>query len=366
VTLPLRSPFPVMEALVADEIPVGPGWRYEPKWDGFRCLVFRDGDKVVLQSKAAKPLTRYFPDVVDAVKSLGANRFVLDGEIVVPVDGAPSFDNLLQRIHPAVSRVRTLAASHPALLLVFDLLADVRGTSLVAKPMHDRRTRLERFAAQFIDGRGRIRLSPSTASVAQARRWFRSAGGGLDGIIAKREDAEYRAGERDAMVKVKHLRTADCVVGGFRYASKGGTLGSLLLGLYDDEGLLHHVGFTSSFAAAERGALLRKVEPLVRGAGFTGQAPGGPSRWSTDRSADWKPLAPKLVVEVQYDHVSGIRFRHGTKLLRWRPDKAPRQCTLDQITGQGRDVLALVGGVRQHSAARKSSLVPKRIVKRVS
>ena len=355
-----------MEALVADDIPAPPGWRYEPKWDGFRCLVFRDGDKITLQSKAGKTLTRYFPDVVDAVTSLRAQRFVLDGEIVVPVDGVLSFDDLLQRIHPAASRVRTLAASHPALLLVFDLLVDPRGTSLVARPLTDRRARLERFAAQFIDGSGRIRLSPSTDSVAQARRWFRSAGGGLDGIIAKRADAAYRGGDRDAMIKVKHVRTADCVVGGFRHASKGRALGSLLLGLYDDDGLLHHVGFTSSFTAEERRALLRKVEPLVRAPGFTGQAPGGPSRWSTERSADWKPLAPRLVVEVQYDHVSGVRFRHGTKLLRWRPDKAPRQCTLDQITGQGRDVLALVGGVKQHSPAKQPSRAPSRKAKRGS
>jgi ATP-dependent DNA ligase len=359
VTLPIRFPFAAMEALVADEIPASPGWRYEPKWDGFRCLVFRDGDKVVLQSKAGKSLTRYFPDVVDAVMQLGAQRFVLDGEIVVPVRGALSFDDLLQRIHPATSRVRTLAESHPALLLVFDLLVDVRGTSLVDKPLDERRARLERFAQRFIDGAGRIRLSPSTQSLATARRWFTSAGGGLDGVIAKRADAEYRTGQRDAMIKVKHLRTADCVVGGFRYASKGRAIGSLLLGLYDDEGLLHHVGFTSSFSVEERRALLSKVERLVRAPGFTGQAPGGPSRWSTDRSADWKPLAPRLVVEVQYDHVSGHRFRHGTKLLRWRPDKAPRQCTLDQITGQGRAVLALIGGVRQHSTAGTSAIRPR-------
>jgi ATP-dependent DNA ligase len=173
----------------------------------------------------------------------------------------------------------------------------------------------------------------------------------LDGVIAKRADAEYRAGLRDAMIKVKHLRTADCVVGGFRYASKGHALGSLLLGLYDDEGLLHHVGFTSSFRADERHELLEKVEPLVEAPGFTGQAPGGPSRWSTDRSAEWKPLAPTLVVEVSYDHVSALRFRHGTKLVRWRPDKAPRQCTMDQITGHGSQVLALIGDVKEVSSA---------------
>ena len=353
MTLPIKSPFAAMEAVVVDEIPSPPGWQYEPKWDGFRCLVFRDGDMVALQSKSGKPLTRYFPDVVESVQRLGAKRFVLDGEIVVPVDGALSFDDLLQRIHPAASRVRLLAETHPALLLVFDLLVDERGTSLVEKPLSERRTRLDRFAERFIDGDGRIRLSPSSESLAVARRWFRSAGGGLDGVIAKRLDAEYRAGLRDAVIKVKHVRTADCVVGGFRYASKGRSLGSLLLGLYDDEGLLHHVGFTSSFKREERKELLPKLEKLVRPPGFTGQAPGGPSRWSTDRSAQWQPLAPKLVVEVEYDHVSGIRFRHGTKLVRWRPDKAPRQCTLDQVTGHGSDVLALIGGVRRRASSAK-------------
>jgi len=337
-------PYPAMEALTGDEIPAPPGWQYEPKWDGFRCLVFRDGERIVLQSKAGKPLTRYFPDVVDAVKAVRAKRFVVDGEIVVPVKRSLSFDDLLQRIHPAASRVRTLSETHPALLLLFDLLVTERGTAVVSEPLVDRRVRLERFAERFIDDAGRVRLSPATQSLAVAKRWFRSAGGGLDGVIAKRLDAEYRAGQRDAMIKVKHVRSADCVVGGFRYASKGRAIGSLLLGLYDDEGLLHHVGFTSSFSAAERQALVPRLEKLIRPPGFTGQAPGGPSRWSTERSAEWKPLAPTLVVEVQYDHVSGIRFRHGTKLMRWRPDKAPKQCTLDQITGQGGRVLALIGG----------------------
>ena len=337
-------PFPPMEAELVRELPAGDGWQYEPKWDGFRCLVFRDGDEVVLQSKAGKPLTRYFPDVVESVKSVRAKRFVLDGEIVVPVKRALSFDDLLQRIHPAESRVRALSESTPALLLAFDLLVTDRGTPIVEEPLAERRVRLERFAKRFVEDRGGVRLSPATQSLAVARRWFRSAGGGLDGILAKRIDAEYRAGQRDAMIKVKHVRSADCVVGGFRYASKGRAVGSLLLGLYDDDGLLHHVGFTSSFTTEQRKSLLPKLEKLVRPPGFTGQAPGGPSRWSTERSAAWQPLAPKLVVEVQYDHVSGVRFRHGTRFMRWRPDKAPRQCTLDQILGQGGRVLALIGG----------------------
>ncbi len=349
MSLPIRTPFAPMEALSGDEIPVPPGWQYEPKWDGFRCVVFRDGERVVLQSKAGKPLTRYFPDVVAAVMGLGAKRFVLDGEIVVPVKGALSFDDLLQRIHPAASRVRTLSEAHPALLLVFDILVDERGTLLTERALEERRERLERFATRFLERGMRIRLSPSTRSLAVAKRWFRSAGGGLDGIIAKRVDAPYAAGRREEMVKVKQARTADCVVGGFRYSSKGRSVGSLLLGLYDAAGLLHHVGFTSSFKAEERKALLPTLEPLVKPPGFTGQAPGGQSRWSTERSAEWQPLAPRLVVEVEYDHVSGVRFRHGTKLLRWRPDKAPRQCTLDQVTGHGTRALALIGGARQRS-----------------
>ncbi len=340
----VRFPYAAMEALTADEIPTPPGWQYEPKWDGFRCLVFRDGEKVILQSKAGKPLTRYFPEVVASVKAVPARRFVVDGEIVVPVDRALSFDHLLQRIHPAASRVRTLSERYPALLLLFDLLVNERGTAVVEKPLADRRARLERFAGRFIEESGGMRLSPATESLTVAKRWFRAAGGGLDGVIAKRLDAEYLAGQRDAMIKVKHVRSADCVIGGFRYASKGRAVGSLLLGLYDDAGLLHHVGYTSSLTAPEREALLPKLEKLVRTPGFTGQAPGGPSRWSTERSAEWKPLAPKLVIEVQYDHVSGVRFRHGTKFMRWRPDKAPQQCTLDQITGQGGKVLALIGG----------------------
>ena len=344
MTKQVRFPYPPMEALTVDAIPSPPGWQYEPKWDGFRCLVFRDGDTVVLQSKAGKPLTRYFPDVVESVRAVRAKRFVVDGEIVVPVKRALSFDDLLQRIHPAASRVRALAERTPALLLLFDLLVSERGTSLVQRPLVERRARLERFAARFLEERGGVRLSPATESLAVAKRWFRSAGGGLDGIIAKRIDVEYRAGLRDAMVKVKHERSADCVVGGFRYASKGRAVGSLLLGLYDEDGLLQHVGFTSSFTAEQRTALLPKLEKLVRPPGFTGQAPGGPSRWSTERSPEWQPLAPKLVVEVQYDHVSGMRFRHGTKFMRWRPDKAPRQCTLDQIVGQGGRVLSLIGG----------------------
>jgi len=333
VTLPIEYPYEPMEAESADELPGGAEWQYEPKWDGFRCLAFRDGDRVRIQSKAGKPLERYFPDVVETLAGRGARRFVLDGEIVIPVDGRLSFDELLLRVHPAASRVRTLVAAHRARLVVFDLLADERGRSLAGLPLEERRARLEAFAARYFPrGDGGVVLSEATRRLATARRWLSGGGGGdLDGVVAKRLDLPYRSGERDGMLKVKRQRTADCVVGGFRYASKGGGIGSLLLGLYDQAGQLHHVGFCSSFRASERTGLAARLEPLRGGPGFTGRAPGGPSRWSTERSAQWEPLAPKLVVEVGYDHVSGGRFRHGTRFLRWRPDKAPRRCTMEQI-----------------------------------
>jgi ATP-dependent DNA ligase len=333
VSLPLEFPYPPMEAATADPLPKGDEWQYEPKWDGFRCLAFRDGGEVRVQSKAGKPLGRYFPDVVLSLAALRATRFVLDGEIVIPVDGRLSFDELLLRVHPAASRVRTLVEAHPARLEVFDLLVDERGRSLVGLPLDERRARLEAFAKRFFPRGKSVVLSQATRRLATARSWLEGGGSGdLDGVIAKRLDLPYRSGERDGMVKVKRQRTADCVVGGFRYASRGGGIGSLLLGLYDHEGLLDHVGFCSSLSAAERKGLKARLEPLREPPGFTGRAPGGPSRWSTDRSTQWEPLAPKLVVEVGYDHVSNGRFRHGTKFARWRPDKAPRQCTMEQIS----------------------------------
>ena len=340
--LPIRPPYLPMEATTVDEIPAGDEWQYEPKWDGFRCLVFRDGDQVQLQSKAGQPLARYFPEIVQRVLALKAKRFVLDGELAVPVDGALSFDDLLQRIHPAPTRIAMLARERAAVLIVFDLLVDERGTKLYERPLEERRPRLERFAARFFPDGGAIRLSPATTSIASARKWLRASAGGLDGVIAKRIDVPYSSGDREGMVKIKHLRTADCVLGGFRYASKGRIIGSLLLGLYDDEGLLHHVGFTSSLTGEQRRELTPKLEKLVKPPGFTGQAPGGPSRWSTKRSSEWEPLRPKLVVEVQYDHFSGARFRHGTKFLRWRPDKAPTQCTLEQVRPSRKSALAML------------------------
>jgi ATP-dependent DNA ligase len=275
---------------------------------------------------------------------LKASRFVLDGELVIPTEKerSLSFDALLQRIHPAESRVKKLAEETPAWLVVFDLLVTARGTSLVGDPLRDRRPELEAFAAKFFPRNGPVRLSPATTKLATARKWFGRVGATLDGIIAKKLDAPYASGTRDAMVKIKARRTADCVIGGFRYAEKQRVVGSLLLGLYDDDGLLHHVGFCSGLKTAERAALTRKLEALRGGSGFTGRAPGGPSRWSTKRSTEWEPLEPTLVVEVEFDHVTGGRFRHGTTLLRWRPDKSPRQCTMEQLKQTASRALALL------------------------
>ena len=343
MTLPLARSYAPMEALLVDELPAGDEWQYEPKWDGFRCIAFRDGAKVDVMSKAGKPLTRYFPELVEMLLAVRAKRFVLDGEIVVPKDGELSFDELLLRIHPAASRIKLLSTESPASLVVFDLLVDARGKSLVGLPLAERRAALEAFVAKEVPSSLRIELSPATTKTATVKRWFRSVGGGLDGVIAKRRDLPYQTGTRDGMQKMKSMRTAECVVGGFRYASKGKLVGSLLLGLYDDGGLLHHVGFTSNIPNAEKPAVTKRLEALVKAPGFTGQAPGGPSRWSTARSAEWQPLAPKLVVEVQYDHFSGGRFRHGTSFLRWRPDKPPRRCTMAQVEQEGRSAMKLLG-----------------------
>jgi ATP-dependent DNA ligase len=328
--LPLAIPFAPMEAKIASELPTGPQWDYEPKWDGFRCLAFRDGKDVQLQSKAGQPLARYFPEVVAALLKSSASKFVLDGELIVSVQGRLSFDDLLQRIHPAASRVAMLSKTYPAQLVVFDLLVDEDGASLVSRPLEDRRPRLEAFHAAYLAKTGGIRLSRATRSRGVALGWLESMRGQLDGIVAKRIDQPYASGER-AMLKIKTIRSADCVVGGFRYGSGKKIVGSLLLGLYDEQGLLNHVGFTSSMPSADRKTLTQELEQLMEPPGFTGAAPGGPSRWSTGRSAEWEPLKPKLVVEVQYDHFTGARFRHGTKLPRWRPDKAPSQCTMKQV-----------------------------------
>ena len=331
INLPIQPPYPPAEAKTVSEIPRGKGWMYEPKWDGFRCLAFRAGAEVLLQSKAGQPLGRYFPELVNALSSLPAKRFVLDGEIVIFSGEHLSFDDLLMRIHPAESRILKLAAETPSTFMCFDLLINSGGKSLTNLPFAERRQKLEDFFKDLPKNE-MIRLSPASPKSEQADQWMRElATMGLDGIIAKRLNEPYRSGERTAMVKVKRIRTADCVVGGFRYAEKGNGIGSLLLGLYDDEGLLDHVGFTSSFNREQREELRAVVEPLIGPPGFTGQAPGGPSRWSTKRSSEWQPLKPKLVCEVSYDHFSGRRFRHGTKFLRWRPEKKPSQCTFEQV-----------------------------------
>ncbi len=340
--LPIKPPFGPMEARLVEEPPVGKEWQYEPKWDGFRCLAFRDGAEVYLQSKSGQPLARYFPEMVDALRALKARRFVLDGELVIPIGQRFSFDDLLMRIHPAASRVKKLAEEHPSLFIVFDLLVGERKKSLVELPLALRRRRLEQFARKYFKDKDAIRLSPATTKLTAARRWFRTAGNHLDGIVAKRTDLEYRSGTRDGMQKIKHRRTADCVVGGFRYATGKKVVGSLLLGLYNYEGLLDHVGFTSSFTAADRKRITEMVIPLKGKPGFTGRAPGGPSRWSTRRSDEWEPLKTRLVVEVEYDHFSGDRFRHGAHLLHFRPDKAPRQCTIEQVDRRKGSALRLL------------------------
>jgi ATP-dependent DNA ligase len=340
--LPIGVDYAPMEADTGAEIPAGDGWFYEPKWDGFRCLAFRDGDEVELRSKSGKPLGRYFPDVVEAMRSLRARRFVLDGEIVVPVGESLSFEELQLRLHPAASRVRKLAAEHPAVFVAFDLLLGPRGGPLVDRPLEERRRKLEELAAQYFTPGGPVRLSRGTADRREAQRWLTGGVKGLDGVMAKLLDSPYLPGDRSAMVKIKNVRTADCVVGGFRYAQKKPIVGSLLLGLYTADGRLHHVGFCSAMSAEEREELTPKLEKLIQPPGFTGAAPGGPSRWSTERSTQWEPLAPKLVVEVQYDHFTGGRFRHGTGFVRWRPDKEPRQCLMEQVARESRSTSALL------------------------
>ena len=319
--------FAPMEALLAAELPEGGPWQFEPKWDGFRCLARRDGNEVTLTSKSGKPLARYFPEIVEMLLKTREKQFLLDGELIIPVGDALSFDALQLRLHPAESRVRKLAKETPAELMIFDLL-ELGGEPLTNKYLPKRRRALETFFRRNeVPG---LLLSPMTGDRNVALRWLKRSGGALDGVIAKRTDQEYRPGER-AMVKVKQQRTADCVVGGFRYAEKRKEVGSLLLGLYDDQGLLNHVGFTSAIPSGERPALTKKLEKLIGPPGFTGSAPGGPSRWNTERTGQWEPVEPKLVVEVRYDQITGRRFRHGTGFLRWRPDKDPKQCTFDQL-----------------------------------
>jgi ATP-dependent DNA ligase len=335
-----------MLSTAADALPAGDGWLFEPKWDGFRTLVFRDGEEILLQSRDEKPMNRYFPELVEPLIAALPERCVLDGEIVIAGENGLDFEALLLRIHPAASRVKLLAGQAPASYVVWDLLA-IGDEDLREVPLEQRRKRLEEVFAQEAD---RIHLSPATRDRAQAEDWFtRFEGAGLDGVMAKRLDSSYLAGER-TMIKVKHSRTADCVVAGFRWHKNGpGTMvGSLLLGLYDDEGTLHHVGVTATFTNAIRKQLVEELAPLRENAleghpwqhwaeaqeetNAKGQrVPGAASRWNRGKDLSWEPLRPERVCEVAFDHMQGTRFRHGAKFLRWRPDKRPQDCRYDQL-----------------------------------
>lgn len=316
-----------MEALSVAKLPQGKEWRYEPKWDGFRCLAYKQKGKVTLQSKSGKPLSRYFPDVMALLEGLKAETFILDGELIVETQDGISFSDLQLRLHPAASRVNKLASEQPATYVLFDLLQDEKGQSFMNETLATRRKKLETFF-KTLARQKHLKLSPQTSSLKEAQAWSREIKG-LDGLIAKNIRDLYLPEERQ-MQKFKFVRTADCVVGGFRYGTDSNLVGSLLLGLYDKAGKLNHVGFTSALARKDKPALTKKLEAL-KGEGFTGKSPGGPSRWSTERSGQWVPLQPKLVVEVSFDHVSDGRFRHGTKVMRWRPDKAPKQCKMEQL-----------------------------------
>jgi ATP-dependent DNA ligase len=341
--LPVMPPVAPMLAKLARQLPTAEGMLYEPKWDGFRCVVFRDGPEVELGSRNERPLTRYFPELVEPIQRHFPPRAVVDGEIVIAGAHGLEFDALLQRIHPAASRVAMLAESTPASFVAFDLLAlddrDVRG-----EPFATRRALLEEALGSCTPP---MHLTPSTTDPAVATDWFsRFEGAGLDGVVAKRPDLPYREGER-VMVKVKHERTADCVVAGFRWHKSGGVVGSLLLGLYDDNGVLHHVGVSASFTVARRRELVDELAPLrlstleghpwAAWAQFeqdenqAGRRPGAPSRWNAGKDLRWEPLEPSRVCEVAYDHLQGDRFRHATTFRRWRPDRRPESCTYSQL-----------------------------------
>lgn len=322
-----RDTLSPMEAKLVAALPADAGWQFEPKWDGFRALAWREGGEIEILSKSGKSLARYFPEIVAMLAAIGEPRFLLDGEIILPVDDVLSFDALQQRLHPAASRIAKLSNETPAQFMLFDCLASGKDER-AELPLKDRRAALERFHRAH--GGASLLLSPCTRDAEQAQAWLAHSGGALDGVIAKRVDEPYRWGER-AMLKVKQLRSADCVVGGIRRQKDGNGVASLLLGLYDDAGKLNHVGFTSAIKDDEREAIGERIAPFLGGEGFTGKAPGGPSRWNNGQASIWEPLKPELVVEVVYDQVTGDRFRHGTRLLRWRPDKAPEQCTMDQL-----------------------------------
>lgn len=334
-----------MEARSADTIPVGEQWQYEPKWDGFRCLLERAGNAILMRSKSGQDLSRYFPEVAASAKSFRETDFILDGELVIQLGHEFSFDALLQRIHPAATRIARLAAETPAQFLAFDLLRRKR-IDFTASHLPQRRQELEALARHCF-AQTLFRLSPASPKLEDAERWLMAAGGGSDGIVAKRTDLPYQTGNRNGMQKIKRHRSADCVVGGFRYGARPianrRVVGSLLLGLYDEAGALHHVGFTSAFKTEQKAALTKQLQAIVTDRSFTGNMPGVPSRWSTKRSSEWTPVKPALVVEVSYDHFSGGRFRHGTTILRWRPDKNPKQCTMLQLQQRHISPDALLG-----------------------
>lgn len=345
MALPIAPPLPPMLAKLQDEIPLGDGWLYEPKWDGFRAIVFRDGSEMTLASRDERPLERYFPELPTLLSDALPKRCVVDGEIAITTPRGLDFGALLLRIHPAASRVAKLAAETPATFIAFDLLA-VGSDDLRHRPLVRRRAKLCKalggdISADEIDdvltGGSRVVVTPQTADHDSARSWIDEfEHRGLDGVVAKLASSPYLSGQR-AWVKVKQHRTADCVVGGYRLSKAGDGVGSLLLGLYDDGGVLQYVGHTSSFKAPERRALLARLKAVEGASGFGhGRTPGGPSRWSAGRDTEWVPVAPKLVCEVAFDRFHGGRFRHASTFLRWRPDKEPKECTLDQVSSARR------------------------------
>jgi ATP-dependent DNA ligase len=348
MTLPVEPPIEPMLSALQDEWPAGDEWRYEPKWDGFRCLVFREGERLQLQSRKTQPLERYFPELLPALEAALPERVVVDGEIVVAGPRGLDFDSLQLRIHPAASRVNQLSREIPASFVAFDLLA-VGDEDLRGKGYDERRARLEQALKQD----HQIFLTPQTRSLEEAKRWYvEYEGAGMDGIIAKAAGQPYAPGER-VMVKLKHHRTVDCVVGGYREHKNGG-IGSLLLGLYDEQGVLHHVGHTTSMSASEKRKLLERLKPLEVGADSfgKGRTPGTPSRWSSGKELAWIQLRPELVCEVTFDYMQGDRFRHAAGFLRWRVDKAPQQCTYDQLQRPQQFSLEEVIRKRQAGAVR--------------
>jgi ATP-dependent DNA ligase len=356
--LPVMPPVAPMLAKLSRALPPAGEMIYEPKWDGFRCVVFRDGDEVELGSRNERPLTRYFPELLDPLRAQLPEKCVVDGEIVIATGSGLDFEALLQRIHPAQSRIRLLARETPSSFVAFDLLA-LGEEDLRARPFAERRAALEGALGGVAPP---VHLTPATRDREVAREWFdRFEGAGLDGVVAKAVDLPYKENER-VMLKVKHERTADCVVAGFRWHKSGGVVGSLLLGLYDDGGTLHHVGVASAFSVARRKELVEELAPYrehaleghpwAEWATVSAEAnpakrmPGGTSRWNAGRDMSWEPLRPELVAEVAYDHLQGDRFRHATTFVRWRPDRDPRSCTYSQLDTAVPEELAAVFGAR--------------------